>query len=221
MTNPTTPSINPIDIDWLDETIARNRALYAGWTMELEEDTPSDEQPAAEDEDQASSDDTEEEPAEEQAEDPEDDAEEPADEDVDDESTLDLTGAKKALSKVRKSEAAMRTRLRDIEAKLADAKTPEQVEELLASVRTENAQESKALLVENVALKFKLPDDLAEALKGETREELEAHAKVLAKYAPSVDDSDDPDLSGGLDPSGDSGNFDPVKAAREARRTRY
>lgn len=138
-----------------------------------------------------------------------------------DESSLDLDSAKKALSKVRKENAATRTKLRDMEAKFADAKTPEEVEAALADLKAANAAEAHALVVENVALKHKLPDDLAAALKGATREELEAHAAVLAKYVPA-EAGDDPDLKGGLDPSGDpDGAFDPVKAARQARANRW
>lgn len=138
---------------------------------------------------------------------------------VETEETLDLDGAKNALSKVRKEAASYRTKYRDIEAKLAEAKTPEQVEEIVKQIKADNAAEAQMLVVENVALKYKLPDDLAAALKGETREELEAHAKVLAKYAPTS--GDDPDLSGGLSPSSGDGAFDPVKEAQQALRNRY
>lgn len=140
----------------------------------------------------------------------------------DEESKLDLDGAKKALTKVRKEAASARTKLRDLEAKLADAKTPEQVEELVSELKAANAAEAHALVVENVALKYKLPDDLAAALKGESREELEVHAKVLSKYVPSTGDGNDPDLGGGLDPTGDAdGAFDPQKAAQAARANRW
>lgn len=144
---------------------------------------------------------------------------EPAEEPAGDE--LDLDGAKAALAKVRKSEAAMRVRLREAEAKLADAKTPEEVEALRQELSETNAAEARALVVENVALKFGLPDDLAARLKGSTREELEADAKELAKYAPSPEGGNDPDLGGGLDPSTDpDGGYDPQKRARELRAAR-
>lgn len=134
--------------------------------------------------------------------------------------TLDLDGAKAALAKVRKSEAAMRVRLREAETKLADAKTPEEVEALRKEIAETNATEAQALVVENVALKFGLPDDLAAALKGSTREELEAHAKVLAKYAPSTEVVD-PELNGGLDPTGEpDGTYDPQKRAQQLRAER-
>lgn len=151
-----------------------------------------------------------------------DDGEDQGEDGEDEESKLDLDGAKKALTKVRKEAASARTKLRDLEAKLADAKTPEQVEELVSELKAANAAEAHALVVENVALKYKLPDDLAAALKGESREELEEHAKVLSKYVPSDAGGNDPDLGGGLDPSGDAdGAFDPVKAAQEARKNRW
>lgn len=146
--------------------------------------------------------------------------EENEDEGDESQSKLSHEDALKALSKTRKSEAKYRTRLRELESKLENAKTPEEVESLLNEVKTENAREARTLLVENVALKHGLPADLAEALKGDTREELEAHAKVLAKYAPAPEVEEE-DLSGGLNPSGNDESFDPVKLAREARRRRY
>ncbi|GAA4726375.1 hypothetical protein GCM10023350_06390 [Nocardioides endophyticus] len=79
----------------------------------------------------------------------------------------------------------------------------------------------RAQLVQSAALEHNLPNELAEALKGETSEEIEAHAKVLAKFA-SVEPADDPELSGGLDPLGDpDGEFDALAAARRARAQRW
>jgi hypothetical protein len=130
-------------------------------------------------------------------------------------SQLSHDDALAALAKVRKEAAASRTRAREAEEKLSAAKTPEEVEAAIQSIKDANASDAKAMLIENVALKHKLPDDLASALKGNTREELEAHAKVLAKYAPVID-SDDPDLEGGLRP-GDSGDEAIDMAAHVAR----
>lgn len=126
-----------------------------------------------------------------------------------------------ALAKVRKEAAATRLRLRDAETKLSEAKTPEEVEAAIEEIKNASANEARAMLVENVALKHKLPDDLASALKGDTREELEAHAKVLAKYAP-VTDEDDPELEGGLRP-GDSGDeaIDMAAHVTRLRNQRY
>lgn len=133
---------------------------------------------------------------------------------------LTLEDATAALSKVRKSEAAMRTRLREIEAKLSEAKTADEVAALTQQIKDENAAEQHKLLVENVALKHRLPEDLAATLTGATREELEAHASVLAKYVPK-EPTVDPDLTGGLQPDQGGDTFDPVAAARKARQRRY
>lgn len=164
---------------------------------------------------------TSEETVEETTEEQESETEETEEEETTEDGGLDLDGAKAALAKVRKSEAAMRVRLRDAEAKLKEAKTPEEFEALREQVAKDNAEEARSLLVENVALKHGLPDDLASALKGETREELEAHAKVLAKYAPSAEGGDDPELGGGLDPTTPAdGGYDPQKRAKELRARR-
>jgi hypothetical protein len=137
-------------------------------------------------------------------------------------SKLSHEDALAALAATRKSEAKYRTRLREAEEKLQNAKTPEEVEAAIAEIKTANATDAHALTVENVALKHKLPDDLskvlADAAQGKTREELEAHATILAKYAPV--EEGDPELSGGLDPSGNPKDFDAKAEAQKMRRQR-
>ena len=136
------------------------------------------------------------------------------------ESKLTHDDALKALGKTRKEAGDWRTKFRDLEKTLADAKTPEQVEEIVATMKTERETAERTLTVENVALKFKLPEDLADALRGDTREELEAHATKLAKYVPE-DETDPEDLSGGLKPGSSDTGFDAVAEARAARNRRY
>jgi hypothetical protein len=144
---------------------------------------------------------------------------EPTDPPGGEEDSLDLDGAKAALSKVRKEAANWRTKHRDLEKKVAEAKTPEEVAAIVTEVKETAAAEARTLLVENVALAHGLPADLAEALKGETREELEAHAKKLQKYAPAP--GADPELGGGLDPTTDpNGAYDPAQRAKEIRAQR-
>jgi len=140
--------------------------------------------------------------------------------DESDKPKLSHDDALKALKKVRNEAADWRTRYRDLEGKLAEAKTADQVDEIVNAMKVERESAERELLVENIALKHRLPDELATALKGNTREELEAHAKVLAKFVPSEDI--DPDRgAGGLDPNDEDGSFDPVKLARAARTRRY
>jgi hypothetical protein len=123
-----------------------------------------------------------------------------------------------ALAKVRKSEAKTRTRLRELEAQFKDAKTPEEVQEIIEKLAADNAGETRALLVENVALKHGLPDELRDVLKGNSRDELEAHAVVLKKYAPTGDD----ELEGGLTPgTGDPSGADVADAVKRVRANRY
>ncbi|WP_458338083.1 hypothetical protein [Streptomyces sp. 372A] len=124
--------------------------------------------------------------------------------------------ARKELTKVRGEAASYRTRLRDAETQLSGAKTPEEFEAALSEVKAENTKLERSLLVTKVASKFELPELLADALKGETAEDLEAHAKALqGLLAPPAPSS----LGGGLDPSdGDDGELDPRKLARLTRR---
>ncbi|GAB2329237.1 hypothetical protein [Streptomyces variabilis] len=124
--------------------------------------------------------------------------------------------ARKELTKVRGEAASYRTRLRAAETKLGEAKSPEAFESALADVRAKNAELERSLLVAKVASKYELPEILAEALKGETADDLEAHAKALQAFlAPKAP----PSLAGGLDPNdGDDGELDPRKLARLTRR---
>lgn len=125
--------------------------------------------------------------------------------------------ARRKLTKANAEAAKYRARLREVEEQLKEAKTPEEFEKAVAEIQARNAELEAALLRERVARKFNLPDDLAARLLGSTVEELEADAKVLQKYAVAPPPGD---LRGGLDPS-DEEDFDPVEAARWARRFRY
>lgn len=131
---------------------------------------------------------------------------------------LDLDSAKKALAKARNEAGKYRTRLRDAEDKLSKAKTPEEFEAAVTELRDTNAKLERDLLVERVARKAALPEELAELLQGSTEAELQAHAKKLARYVTTANAPGD--LRGGLDPT-DEDDFDPVKAAHAAKRTRY
>ncbi len=125
--------------------------------------------------------------------------------------------AQSLITNLRGENANYRTRATTAEQKLADAKTPEQVEAAVAEIKAENAKLSRDLMVSRVATEFELPADLAAVLQGDDEAALKVHAKTLAKYAGS---SETGELSGGLTP--DSGEeFDPAKVARNARKRRY
>lgn len=123
--------------------------------------------------------------------------------------------ARKELAKVRNEAAGYRTRLRDAETKLSEAKSPEEFEAAVADVKTKNADLERSP-ISTVARQFDLPEALAGRLHGETPEELEADAKALqALVTPAAPSS----LAGGLDPSDeDDGEMDPRKLARRTRR---
>jgi hypothetical protein len=126
--------------------------------------------------------------------------------------------ARKRLTRANAEAANYRTKLRDAEARLGQAKTVEDFEAATKDLRETNERLERQLLVSDVARKHGLPDDLAARLQGSTKEELEADAKALQKYAAPAPPAS---LAGGLDPNDDSDPFDPVKAARAARTTRY
>jgi hypothetical protein len=124
--------------------------------------------------------------------------------------------ARKELTKVRTEAASYRTRLREAESKLGEAKSPEEFEAALTELKTKNAELERSLLIGAVVRKYELPEALAARLRGDTTEELEADAKALhALLAPAAPES----LGGGLTPADeDDGELDPRKLARLTRR---
>lgn len=123
---------------------------------------------------------------------------------------------------LRRENAASRTKLRELEAAMADAKTPEQVAQIVADLKDENEKLVRDALVGRIASKYNLPAELAARLTGDDEAALEADAKALAKFAPPAET--DPELNGGLDPhTGDAGPAGPravLAAARGGSRRR-
>jgi hypothetical protein len=127
--------------------------------------------------------------------------------------------ARDRLTKANNEAARYRTGLRDAEVKLAGAKTPEQFVAAVAELREGNARLERELLVERVARKAELPEELAALLQGDTEDALKAHAAKLRKFVTPAQEAPQ-SLRGGLDPT-DENDFDPVQAAHAARRHRY
>ncbi|MGM9381108.1 hypothetical protein [Streptomyces antibioticus] len=124
---------------------------------------------------------------------------------------------RKKLTDANAEAANYRTKLRETEAKLSKAKTVEEFEAATAELRGQVEALERQILLNNVAAKYELPAPLAKRLTGTTEAELEADAKELQKLiVPEAPES----LSGGLSPD-DGEDFDPVKAARAARKRRY
>ena len=125
---------------------------------------------------------------------------------------------RKELTGARADAANYRTKLRDAEAKLSEAKTVEEFEAATAELKGQIETLERTILLRDVAAKYELPEALAKRLTGSTPEELEADAKELQKLvAPAAPES----LAGGLDPEDNDEDFDPVKAVQAARRSRY
>lgn len=130
--------------------------------------------------------------------------------------------AQDLISNVRGEAANWRTQLREAQDALGKAKTPEDVQKATEEIARKNKELERELLVERIANKHKLPDDLKSRLKGDDEKSLEEDAKSLAKFAPKEEVKVDPErLSGGLDPDTSDDNFDPVAEAAKARATRY
>jgi hypothetical protein len=127
--------------------------------------------------------------------------------------------ARKELTKVRGEAASYRTRLRDAEDKLKDAKTPEEFESAVSEIRNANAALERQIMVNKVAGKYELPAELAARLQGDDEAALEADAKALAALVAAKTTPET--LGGGLNPGESDDDFDPVAAARKARIRRY
>lgn len=113
--------------------------------------------------------------------------------------------------------AGYRTRLREAESRLASSKTIEEFEAATTELVAQVAELERSNLVSRIAARYELPETLAKRLAGADEAELEADAKELQKLmAPQQSVNS---LSGGLDPA-DSEVFDPVSAARAARKRR-
>jgi len=123
--------------------------------------------------------------------------------------------ARKKLTKTNAEAANYRTRLREAEDKLSQAKTPQEFEAAIADFKAKNAELEQQVARATAARKFDLPDELAALVQGDTPEAMAEHAKTLSKFAqPAAPES----LGGGLDPTGTTEEFDPVAQSRKARR---
>lgn len=119
--------------------------------------------------------------------------EKPAEEE---EEKLSPAELRKLVTKANAEAAATRVKLRETEARLSTAKTPEEFEAAVNDLRKQNDELTKA----KIAAEHALPPELAELLKGSTEEELIAHAKTLAQFAPKPATKTGP-LKGGLNPN--------------------
>ncbi|MGW5130876.1 hypothetical protein [Streptomyces sp. NPDC004135] len=126
---------------------------------------------------------------------------------------------RKKLTDANAEAANYRTKLRETEAKLSNAKTLEEFEEATTELRGQIEALERTILLNDVARKYELPEALAKRLTGTTSEELEADAKELQKLIAPQGAPES--LAGGLTPEDGEDDFDPVKAARAARQRRY
>lgn len=196
---------------WLEDTFARNRAMYGGFKMELEDGEEGNEDESGKDESGSEGNEGGDNTGSSDEENSDGDSEK---EEQEEEVPVDVLRAN--LTKANQEAARYRTRLREVEKALEGRKTAEEVEELVNNLKSERESAERALLIENVALKHSLPNELAELLRGETREELEKHATTLAKFAPKEEGEQVPpgDLDGGLNPGSDGSDDDLDPRAR-------
>lgn len=129
---------------------------------------------------------------------------------------------RKELEDSRKEAANKRVLARELQDKLATAKTPEEVQQITAAYDAKTSDLEVALARERVARKTGLSDDLVEFLTGKSEEELTAQAAKLAGLKPA----DDPvvvtvqEPRGGLDPTinpNEQSGFDAWEAYKRNR----
>lgn len=117
---------------------------------------------------------------------------------------------RKELDDARKEAADKRVAARELSEKLAEAKTPEDVQKLTAAYDAKIADLETKLVRERVARDAKLSDELLEFLTGKTEEELKTQAAKLAGLKKKEEeDEDDPVVITQLGPRGGQKPNDP------------
>jgi hypothetical protein len=94
---------------------------------------------------------------------------------------------RKELEDTRKEAAEKRVLAKDLQNKLAEAKTPEEVQQITAAYDTKTAELEAQLARERVARQTGLGDDMLEFLTAKTEEELQKQAEKLAALKPPAD----------------------------------
>lgn len=98
---------------------------------------------------------------------------------------------RKELEDARKEAADKRVAARELSEKLAEAKTPDDVQKITAAYDEKIAKLETDLVRERVARDAKLSDELLEFLTGKTEEELKAQAAKLAGLKKKEEEEDD------------------------------
>lgn len=119
------------------------------------------------------------------------------------------------VKELRDESAGLRVKLREVEEKLASAKSQEDIDAALSELSAQNEQ----LRREVIAGRHKLPPQMAARLAGKTDEELEADAQELARLV-RLDGDDDDTFSGGLNPKGRGGVVTAEALVERARKSR-
>lgn len=119
--------------------------------------------------------------------------------------------AKKKISDLNAENASWRTKFRDAEQKLADAKTPEEFAAAQSDFAKQRTELERALAIATAGI----PEELHEFVQGSTKEELEASAAKLAQFvkAPPREPAPKNDLNGGKKPRDDEDSASAVEAA--------
>ena len=126
--------------------------------------------------------------------------------------------ARTKLSEANAQAASYRTKLREAEERLKSSKTVDEYVSATSALTDTIKGLERELLIRDVAAEYKLPKELAARLSGETKEELDADAKALAKFATPTPAGRTPgNPGGGLNPSNGSGFSTPEELKSVAK----
>jgi hypothetical protein len=130
-------------------------------------------------------------------------------------STLTPEQLQAELTRTRAEAANWRTKLREAEKRLSEAKSTEEYESAVNELREQVAAKDHEILKGRVAREHGLPDELAARLQGTTEAELKADAEALKKFA-APSGVKKVELRGGLTPGDDPDDTDdPRELARK------
>jgi hypothetical protein len=132
---------------------------------------------------------------------------------------MSIEDYKAATTRANGEAAKYRTKLREVESRLAEAKTQADIDSAVADLKAENDRLAREVLVSKAVRAAKLPDELVDRLKGETEAELIEDAKKLAAMFGVTNVAPPREPAGGLTPNEDSDDeLDPRKLAARFRR---
>lgn len=112
----------------------------------------------------------------------------------------EVTKLRNEAAQRRATAAQVKQENENLQAQLADAKTPDEVQALVSQYETKIEGYEREATRSRIASEYQLPADLAGLLTGDDEAALKTHAETLAKYIPKPQGPPTPTPSGGRTP---------------------